>query len=106
MKVRIPYPDGSVVEVSSESFALAVEAAAELDRATALHGRGTGSAHESHSVLREEFEELWDEVKKGGSEPRDFERMRKEAIQVAAMGLRFVRDVVDSPGGRKRGGSL
>jgi len=88
-----------------ESEKLAIEAAVELDRATALHGRGTGSAHEAHSVLREEFEELWDEVKKGGSTPRDFEKMRKEAIQVAAMGLRFVRDVIDSPA-RKTGGSL
>jgi len=103
--VVLPTIEGGSVEVTNESFALAIEAAVELDRATKLHGRGSGSPHESHSVLREEFEELWDEVKKGGSTPRDYAAMRKEAIQVAAMGLRFVRDVIDSPA-RKTGGSL
>jgi len=53
------------------------------------------SAHEGYAVILEEVHELWDEVKKGGSSPRDPAAMRKEAIQIAAMALRFVRDVSD-----------
>lgn len=51
------------------------------------------SAHEGFAVLKEEVDELWDEVKKGGTQKRSKTRMRKEAIQVAAMALRFIEDV-------------
>lgn len=46
------------------------------------------SAHEGYAVLLEEVDDLWDEVKK-----RDPAAMRTEAIQVAAMALRFLVDV-------------
>ncbi len=49
------------------------------------------SAHEGYAVLLEEVIELQAEVFKGGGEPRSIERMRAEAIQVAAMGARFVK---------------
>lgn len=53
------------------------------------------SAHEGASVLREEFEELWDEVKiKQGK--RDRIAMRKEAVQVAAMAIRFIYDLTQT----------
>lgn len=46
------------------------------------------SAHEGYAVLREEVDELWDDVK------RDFPQgAREEAVQVAAMAVRFVMDV-------------
>ena len=53
------------------------------------------SAHEGYAVLLEEVDELWDEVKK---KPRNREpqKMRAEAIQIAAMALRMVLDVVDN----------
>jgi hypothetical protein len=57
------------------------------------------SAHEGFGVLKEEVDELWDEVKKKQG-ARDIERMRKEAIQVAAMALRFVADVCYDGGGQ------
>lgn len=58
------------------------------------------SAHEGHSVIEEEFDELWDEIKlKQGA--RDVEAMRKEAIQVAAMAMRFIHDVCDKGQGQK-----
>jgi hypothetical protein len=57
------------------------------------------SAHEGYAVLLEEMDELWDIVKQKQS-TRDLEAMRKEAIQVAAMALRFIDNVCD--GGRGR----
>ena len=57
------------------------------------------SAHEAHSVLKEEEEELWLEIKVN-QKKRNLEKMRAEAIQVAAMALRFVHDICD--GGRGR----
>jgi hypothetical protein len=50
------------------------------------------SAHEGFAVLKEEVDELWDEVKKKQGE-RDIEKLRKEAVQVAAMAIRFIADV-------------
>jgi hypothetical protein len=52
------------------------------------------SAHEGYSVILEELDELWGHVKVNAKH-RDGEAMRKEAIQVAAMALRFVIDVCD-----------
>jgi hypothetical protein len=70
----------------------------ELLRAMNLHG-SMKSGHEGYAVLLEEVEELWDVVK---SNPKKLsnhnERMREEAIQVAAMAMRFVVDVCDKEG--------
>lgn len=52
------------------------------------------SAHEGYAVLLEEVDELWAEVKKSPKN-RDMKAMREEAIQVAAMAMRFVLDVCD-----------
>ena len=53
---------------------------------------GFHSAHEGYAVILEELEELWDEIKKRPSELRR-DLMRLEAIQVAAMAMRFIIDV-------------
>ena len=50
------------------------------------------SAHEGYAIILEELEELKTEVFKKKSE-RDRIRMKKEAIQVAAMAIRFVVDL-------------
>ncbi len=65
---------------------------AELERATAQHAPMSGP-HEGWAVIFEELDELWDEVR-GHSDNRT-ERMRYEAIQVAAMAVRFVIDICD-----------
>lgn len=48
------------------------------------------SAHEGYAVILEELDELWHEVKQ---RDRDDNAMRKEAIQVATMAIRFVIDI-------------
>lgn len=58
------------------------------------------SAHEGYAVLLEELDELWDHVKTN-QKRRDLKAMRKEAIQVAAMAVRFAHDVCDEERGRK-----
>lgn len=70
------------------------EVAAELARARAKFPRPQASAHEGFAILDEERDELWDEVK--DNHPDRIERMRAEAIQVAAMAIRFIEDVCDA----------
>lgn len=63
----------------------------EYERASSLYP-AFNSAHEGYAVLLEEVEELWDEVKKSPKR-RDPAKLREEAVQVAAMALRFLNDV-------------
>lgn len=52
------------------------------------------SPHEGHSVIEEEFDELWDHVKADtGRTPA----ARKEALQLAAMAVRYIIDLIDTP---------
>lgn len=60
----------------------------EMESAKNKHDPFNGP-HEGWAVLFEELDELWDEVKANGTK----ERMQAEAIQVAAMALRFIIDV-------------
>lgn len=77
---------------------IAAEALQEAARASSMWPP-FNSAHEGFAVLHEEFDELkthvWTNQKK-----RNLDEMRKEAIQVAAMAIRFVHDICD--GGRGR----
>jgi hypothetical protein len=63
----------------------------ELHGARALHDT-FHSAHEGYTVILEEVYELWAEVMKK-REQRNRPRMAAEAIQIAAMGARFVLDI-------------
>ncbi len=63
------------------------EVFAELTRATAKFAR-FNSTHEGYAIIKEELEELWEEIKKNNTK-----RVRKEAIQVAAMAFRFLLDL-------------
>lgn len=58
------------------------------------------SAHEGYGILAEEFSELFDHVKTK-QKNRDIVKMRAEAIQVAAMALRFAHDVCNEEVGRR-----
>jgi hypothetical protein len=57
------------------------------------------SAHEGYAILLEEVKELEAHVFTN-QKRRDIDEMRKEAIQVAAMAMRFAVDICD--GGRGR----
>lgn len=63
----------------------------ELVRATSLY-QPFRSAHEGYAILLEEVDELWEEVRKKPS-VSDKRLMREEAVQIAAMAVRFVEDV-------------
>lgn len=64
----------------------------ELLTAMSKHA-GMHSPHEGISVIREELDELWDHVKADtGRTPE----ARKEALQVAAMAIRYVVDLIDT----------
>lgn len=63
------------------------------------HWPAFNSAHEGFGVLMEEVDELWDHVKTN-QHKRDIKGMRKEAIQVAAMAVRFALEICDEGRGR------
>lgn len=73
----------------------------ELDRATEMFGP-FHSAHEGFAVLDEERDELKDAVKLKQSDPTRVKKMREEAVQVAAMAIRFIRDCCQEPPGGAR----
>jgi len=50
------------------------------------------SNHEGYAVLKEEVDELWDEIKLSKKNTMN-ERMKEECIQVAAMAVRFMLDL-------------
>lgn len=61
----------------------------EVRDAVEAHGP-MASYHDGWAVIFEELDELWDEVREKAP---DVAKLRKEAIQVAAMGIRFVLDL-------------
>lgn len=64
----------------------------EVQRAQRKHGP-MNSPHEGYAVLKDEVEELWDEIKANAG---DGVYAREEAIQVAAMAVRYVLDNIDN----------
>lgn len=58
------------------------------------------SAHEGYAILKEEVDELWQHVKTN-QKRRDLSEMKKEAVQVAAMAVRFAAEVCSEERGRK-----
>lgn len=72
-------------------YALAEEIGEEAVRADEIFP-SFNSPHEGLAVIWEEFEELKAEVFKKQSES-NYEAMRKEAIQLGAMALRFIYDM-------------
>lgn len=95
------YPQGSTLQINGAGLfgdllrEITKEHAEAADRWPPMN-----SAHEGYAVLAEEMDELWQHVKTKQSK-RDLSAMKKEAIQVAAMALRFAMDVCNETRGRK-----
>lgn len=84
----------------TDAFLLLGMEVANEARAAAAQWPKFNSAHEGYGVLAEEFRELEEHVFTN-QKRRDLAEMRKEAIQVAAMALRFAMDVCDEEHGRR-----
>ena len=69
-----------------------IEVKEELLWATKNH-KPFHSAHEGYAVIKEELDELWEAIRKLKSFDDQNEAMKKEAIQVGAMALRFLIDL-------------
>lgn len=52
------------------------------------------SAHEGYAVIVEELDELWAEIKKLKDSNPHNDKIEKEAVQLAAVVLRFLTDCV------------
>lgn len=71
-------------------FAL-MEIKDEYYKACDMHPRPFTSNHEGYGIIKEEFAELWDEIR--AMEPQSKSgALRKEALHLAAMALRFIVD--------------
>ena len=66
----------------------------EMDRAEQKH-HGFHSGHEGYAVIREELDELWDAIKADKQYLRYSGATANEAVQVAAMALRFLVNLCD-----------
>jgi hypothetical protein len=84
-------PVGFTTTLSTIKMDITTEALiiTELASIPEKYRRPFNSTHEGFAVLKEEVDELWDEVKKNGSK----ERLRAEAVQVAAMAVRFIQEL-------------
>lgn len=76
---------------------------AEVERAKTLFPDDFVNQHEGYAVLLEEVDELWEEVKKN-QRNYDLLAQRKEAIQVAAMAIRFATELTKSADGSSKQG--
>lgn len=77
------------------------DAKKELARARSLYP-DMRSPHEGWAIMQEEMDELWDHVRKKDA-VHDRSAMREEAIQIAAMALRFAVDLCIPPAKMKGG---
>ena len=79
------------LETRKRAISFIGEIMTELEMATEKFG-SFNSTHEGYAVILEELDELWIAIKGNMAEPA----LREEAIQVAAMALRFLVDICKS----------
>jgi hypothetical protein len=60
---------------------------AELARAEAKHGLVMASPHEGNSIIREEYEELWEHVRANTGRTTE---AGEEACQIGAMAVKYM----------------
>jgi len=83
-------PDATYPELVEALIAGVMDRVEREVRASMRKHRPMYSPHEGHSVIREELDELWDHVK---ADTGTSYEGGKEAVQVAAMGIRYLIDV-------------
>lgn len=59
-----------------------------------LKHRPFNSPHEGYAVIKEELDELWEAIRKVKNFDERNESMKDEAVQISAMALRFLIDLV------------
>src|ERR1051326_6951069 len=74
------------VSYMSNRSAVMLAIVTEIDRAYVKHGMEQWSRHEFYGIIKEEFEEMQEEIFKGGRIPYDPRECEKEIIQVAEIG--------------------
>lgn len=65
----------------------------ELEKARDLHPALQPTLHHAHSILLEELEEFWEQVKLKDSK-RSYRSMYEELVQIAAMAQRTAEDLI------------
>lgn len=87
--IHFEAPMPRFTSTESSSLTRVIQAVdAEYRRAVSLHGPFS-STHEGYAIIQEEVDELWGGIKKNDSR----EALKEEAIQVAAMAIRFCIDI-------------
>lgn len=101
-KMPMTYEGTALEDFGKKSTALSL-IAQEYDKAIAEH-KPFHSAHEGAAIIKEEYDELWDEIKKKAAK-RDPRKLQEEAAQLGAMALRFIVDVCMKDSMERRAGS-
>lgn len=103
--VQDAYAEAAETRMGGERLpAVLREVGDELERARATHAP-MNSHHEGYAVILGELDELWEVCKRNTHDVSTISQvarrqakradMRKEAIQVAAMAIRFIEDICD-----------
>jgi hypothetical protein len=85
----LPATDGRVAALDGALAAIRAEALKAMGKFATFN-----SPHEGWAVIREEVDELWDEVK-----GNNLSRQLEEVVQVGAMAARYMVDLTPDDGG-------
>lgn len=74
-------------EYKEKAYLIFLEICDEISAARNKYQRDFASLHEAYGVIKEEFDELWDEIKLKNPDP---DKLHHEAMQTAAMLFRLM----------------
>ncbi|MBB4287977.1 hypothetical protein [Roseospira goensis] len=80
-----------MIDLQSRRTRALEDVAAEAERAATKH-RPMAGAHEGWAVIKEELDELWEHVR---ADTGRSAAARREAVQIAAMAIRYITDVTE-----------
>jgi NTP pyrophosphatase (non-canonical NTP hydrolase) len=79
------FPSAPRTRGQLKRFDLFMRVSTELDRAYAKHGAEPWGRHEFYAILKEEVDELWDDIKSDAPQ----KNVEAELTQIAAMCFRY-----------------